>query len=524
MTLSNDLRYVVTVCAADFKDKDQDIGLIFVDRNNVGVPPTVETITNILMHDDLEAIFGSHYWGAALSWVMQSGRGWLQEDTPQHHGVFVSTNNLLFEKAGLVSRREYYLRYGELLTKFSGQDAHDKCILLMKLMGCEKCSIKPYECLQQNVPKAIPIVAIKERQVDPRQLCIPNVSFERVLPGYAAGRIFGERYWEQLDERLMNYDGWRALKFVNWKSVIANYQLISPLSTHPDVPAPTVRSVRRLCHHDFTDIETNRDALSERSRAGAETRKRIRTECSKCYFGWTTNYNKKVVHPCCKWRVRGCEHNAWTEERLVDYTLERFERTLEGTPWDLESMWKVACVCGVFFKKKSEHTGRQRQWVLQRIYQRYGSQTENSIAIVASRTSRDARGPEQYATSPQAVRNFLSKELQAQWDDTPPMNRERFALWLHLAITSTGRSYSYVFNGKDGCGFGSTSPAVGWVSLDTRGYGYGGATRCLWLSREERTRTFTSFKEIFDHYEDLLLFGIAKKEDEVSPSLHPYVR
>lgn len=518
-TSSNSLRYVVTVCAADFQDKEPNIGLLFVDRERLVKAPTEEDIANILTHDDLEAVFGPRYWGAAFCWILQSGRSWVRDEAPRQHGVFVSTNNVLFDKAGLVEHT-YYLRNGELLTKVSTDDAHNKCIRLMKLMGCEKCSLKGYECIQGNIPDAVPVVAIKDRVWgDPNQLRLPIVSFERVLPDHAAGRIFGEDYWDKLDERVIDYDDWKDLKYRNWRSVIAGHQLISPLATNPDAPAPTAKSVRRMCHHDFRDVESARDAISDRSRAAAETRNRIRTECSKCYFGGKTYGHPRKPTPCCRWRVRVCEHGAWTEERLVDYTLEKFARVLEDTPFDLESMWRVAYVSGVFFKKKSEHTGRPRQWVICRITKGYRYSSEGKLEVIASRTARDARGPMVSLTSPQEVRDFLSPEVQELWDNPKPMDREAFAIWLHLAITTCGRSYSYYFSTDKCCGFGSVSPSLGWVGLCSYG-----VKRCLWLSREERETTFSSLQEVFNHYEDLLLFHIREEENETKPHLYAHVR
>jgi len=495
------LRYAVTVCAASPARMSTAIGLIFVDLDNLLKDPTEEDISRILMHDDLLRIFGTAYWGGAVSWCAErsSPYGFQRTRIPDHRGVFVSTNNEKFGKAGLTDA-VYYLRNSTLLVRASTADAFDTCTHLMKIIGCERCTVKPYNCIPDNLPAQVPLTASKDLVENASQLALPHVAshVERVP------RSLFATYWSELDAHIMDYDDWQALKLKHWKANVAGYTVISPQATSALAPAPDVKSVRPLHEHTFRDVEDVRKRLSERAVDGAATRKTIREQCAKCYLG-STSYTKKP-RPCFLWRARYCEHGAWSEERLVDYTLEHFERALAETPFDLESMWRVAWVSGAFFKHTSPHTQRPQEWVISRLQ----TTVQTPVAVVAARTSQEARGETQYLESPADVYAFLDEALQARWDAAPPIDRARFATWVHPAVTREGLSYAL-----GGGMFGSYAPAVGWVCLDR----YSGVEVCWWTSRKIRTVSFQNLKEVYNYYADLPFFGAADVETDRALSL-----
>lgn len=518
----DDLPYVVTVCNVG----NAHIGLLFANRYNLHAPTPEAEISRMMISEDLDQTFGRSFCGVTVSWVPSQRYRWDRSNEQKQYGLLVGTENFFFRKAEELGDAVLYLRHGAVLARLPAQTAYDACIRMVKLMGCARCNVEAHECVPLNMPDALRVVTIKdESYLDPNQLTLPCTTFERTLPDHVSKRVFGDRYWERLSERGLDYDDWKGLGRTNWKTSVAGAQLVSPLATARNTPAPNVPSIRPLIEHDFEGLEERREILSERSRAGATTRSHIRKECTHCYFGWKSSYGRKTIHPCSMWRARDCEHGAWTEERLITYTFERFERALEGTPFTLNALWRVANLAGIKFKKRHAHTRRPREWVLSRIHKPTYLNQGPALHIIVARTSRSARGDTLELDHPQKVREFLSPKLRALWDDMKdlePQDHGHFALWLHLAITSQGQSYNTSYSTESSVGFSQVQPRVGWVSLRPR-YA-SGVERYLWLSRKERSTSFDSFNELQSRYGDLLLFKMRELEDEAVPSLYTYVR
>lgn len=285
---------------------------------------------------------------------------------------------------------------------------------------------------------------------------------------------------------------------------------------------PGTERLRLPSHHQFKSLEANRQAASDRSQAGVETRRTLRTECSQCCLA---SVRGKSITPCAKYRPRHCVHGAWTEKRLVDYTLEHLQRRLDGTCFGFEDLWRVAHVAGMPFKMKNPATGRSVEVTVRRLGETYGGGNTTGAGghpfVLLSRTAKRIEEEEdcrRIIESPYDLRDMLPPNVRRVWDDPGPFDAKLLALWTHVAVTPQSRSYNCV----GGYGYMQYQPATGTVSISG---GYPPRVDLeLWLSRENRYHSFESFDGLLAFYDELPFFNIWEKENDQPRSLNCRVR
>lgn len=525
---SEELRRVVTVCAGawsgrHYDDGDSDtLALLFCDRKR---SLTRAEQMALMFHKDVQDVFGDFYYGVEVEFE-KSGRSWYggsrntePEGRPSMFYI-VGGGQGLYVLQGDDDRPFFLVRDGYIFES-TWQSVHDRCRLMQKFVEDNKgclCTWKGDRCVHTwHTPGAVG----KK----------PNGAQARFDFMDVSVMFRPDDTWVREKTYALDKDEWNDYKVLhrtkNWKSTLGGHVVIPPTAANSDHLKPSAKAIRLPFHCNFSQLEEAQDDFSNRTSAGADTRRTIHKECRHCYFGgeWGpySGSTKKTVHPCNKWTPKYCKHGAWTEERLVKYTLERFEAGLKKrSQFTLKDAWVVAQLAGIPFKIVAGQTKRKREWQICRISEEYQGQADQSVRILVSRTARDARDLTLKFVSMAELKEFLPEFMLEQLKEVSkkPIDREALALWAHASIMSSGRSRNGYFSTDDSCGFTSFQSKVGSVILN-----YRGVRVQLCLSRREDYIDFGSFKELQDYAHDLTLFNITDEEDdERIPMLHHWMR
>jgi hypothetical protein len=474
-------------------------GLLFADRKR-GF--TGEDIVRLMLQEDIRRQMGA----AFLALRIRHGQGrWNYAADPSTNKttdysvmLTASAEEYVVSSSPAGKGNFMYLRVDDVVVATPLDALIDRCWMLNKALGCHTCPMRGAECLWTNLGTELTV--LQQHRPEPSLQLMLQLENTALL-STAMLRDAQSPYRQRLEQNA-------AQGFVDdlkpWKSTLAGFLYIPEGLTSADPLCPGNKGHRSAPEHHFTDLEDARGRLAERSRAAAKTRNFIQQQCKQCYFGGKYS-------ACNQWRPRHCDHGAWTETRLVDYTLEcARQRLLEmKSSFTLNQIWAVAHICGDRFERKDDRTGRIAEFVVQRM-----GEGAAEPCVFVSRTARDARKemPALQFLSLKDLRRFLPESLQQKLDAVSPLakaeHRRQLALWLQLSITSHGRSYSFFFSSKKDCGFAWAQPRVGIVKLH-----FGGVAVELWLAKFEREYDFPSFQKILDHYECLPYFGIAEGED-----------
>jgi hypothetical protein len=474
-------------------------GFLFADRQR-GF--TGEDIVRLMLQDDVRRLLGP----AFLAWRVLHGRSrWCTttaadaEDLRQYSVMLTAEPAEHSVSSSPPGRGNFmYLRVDDAVAAMSLDMLVDRCWMLNKALGCTRCDLRGAECLWSNLP---PELEVLQRYVPtgPQLLmrfdANPRLSTNLLKDAQSP-------YRQQLARVAagLSTDDLRP-----WKSNVGGFLYIPEGVTSDDPLRPGNKGGRPASEHHFASLEEARAELCARNRAAAKTRTFIQRECHNCYFG-----NK--YGPCSRWRPRHCDHGAWTEDKLVDYTLECARRRLLETKshLTLNHIWLVANICGEPFRRRDERTGRDAEFVVQRI-----GEERDEPCIFVSRTARDARrelAPLAFF-SLHDLKRFLPDLPRIKLENLPPLatpaQRRQLALWLQLSVTSHGKRYSFFFSTEKTCGYADAQPRVGVVKLH-----WSGVEVVLWLSKFERTHDFGSFQRVHDHYDELPYFSIADAEDK----------
>ena len=482
-------------------------GLLFVDRVT-GL--TGEDVVTLMLSDELRQRMGPAFLAVRLRhsqprYADASG----PVKAPTQYAVLFTTNAAHHRRAESPAGKGdfVYFRIGDAVVSAPVGTLQDTCWMLNKALGCDGCSLRGAECLWTNLPEQVQVI----RRAPLSNELLPVLRNDNMV-WTGALRDSQSTYRQQL--ALHTNPDVDDLK--SWKSTVGGFLDIPEGLTHEDPLYPGNGRRRHAFDqpgsHYFNDLEDARAKLSERSRASAKTRNFIRLQCKLCYFG-------SKWGPCGKYRARNCNHGSWTETGLVNYTLECARRHLHEskTSLTLNQIWAIAHVCGIPFAHKDDRTGRIAEFVVQRVGGAYSGGTgprEEHPAIFVSRTARDVRRelPALQFLSLNQLKKFLPDVIRQKLEAIPPMataeDRRRLALWLHLSVTSHGKSYSFYFESKHSGGFSWAQPKVGTVQLHL-----GHVTVRLWLAKFERDHDFSTFQKVLDHHERLPYFDIGAAED-----------
>lgn len=520
---SEELRRVVTVCAGAWSGQNYDNGstetlaLLFCDRKR---SLTRAEQMALMFHPDVQKLFNDFYYGVELNY--ESNNRWHNRrganDTDDKPSMFyiVPGGQGLYVLQGDDDKPFFLIRDGYLF-ETTQQDIFDRCYLMQKWArdheGC-RCSWRGDRCV--HTFHTLGAVGKKFNGAQVR------FGFMDQATAFQPGDD-----WVQREIDTFEWDEWHELKKKHWKSTLGGHVIVPPTATDSDHLNPSTKAIRLPFHSNFTNLENVQDDFAARTKEGAETRRTINKECRVCYFGGEygpySGSTTKHVSKCNKWSPKYCKHGAWTEERLVEYTLERFEAALKTrSQFTLKDTWVIAQLAGIPFKLKAAQTGRKREWQICRISEEYQGQGAKAVRILVARTARDARDLTLKFVSMAELKEFLPKFMLEQLEHVSkkPIDREVLAVWAHAAIMSCGRSRNGYFSSTDGCGFTSWQSKVGVVFLAT----YNHVRVQLCLSRREDYIDFRSFEEMHNYVQDLTLFNITNEEDDRIPSLHHWMR
>ena len=481
-------------------------GLLFVDRLQ-GF--TGEDVVNLLLSDEVAKYVGPAYMAVRTRHSAPRYYGGTEGDATEStsYAVLVTTDasQHAIAEAPPGKGEFIYFRVGDAVLAAPLGNIVDCCGMLTKALGCERCPTRGAECLWLNLPEQVQVL----RRLPSTNEVLPILRHEVTA---WTGALKDER--SDYRRQLAAVTDTDIDKLKPWRSTVGGFLYIPEGATHRD-PLYPGNGRRRYAFstprdHHFNDLEDNHARLIERSRAASKTRNFIHQECHQCYFG--SKYGA-----CDKWRARNCGHGAWTEQRLIDYTLESVRHRLLETKstFTLPQLWTIANICGERFSQKDERTGRIAEFVVQRVGESPGNGTSPwRPCVFVSRTARDARRelPALQFFSLKSLRRFLPDVLQQRLDQVPTLvkeNHKQLALWLQLAVTSHGKSYTFLFSTKDSCGYSWAQPRVGTVQMH-----FSGVTVELWLAKFERDHSFSSFQKVLDHHERLPYFDITATETQ----------
>jgi hypothetical protein len=510
-----DYARVVTICAGHTGHNASYIGLLFASQQD----PTVEDLERLMRHQDPFDFFGGFFYGIGMAW--EEG-GWGRGDygTPSPYRSWTRSTPALTEPIRRAlylgtcpdllrtlegDGRMVYVRTPDELVALTLGELFDNCKQMQKFVDCSACKLQGLQCLAHNAPTTPRTMIAK-----------PQLELPYVEGGFPV-RL--QRQLNDLSDHFCDDEDWDALKLKNWNSRFANHLVVPSVATSRNAPAPGVKRVRHPFYHDFAGLKATREALSERSKAGVETRRTKREQCTKCAFGGY-GYGQTPVS-CDAWSPRYCEHGAWSEDQLIDTTLQLYGDWAKQHGVTLRQLWQLFCVAGIEFKHKDPETKRPRAWWLSRPIADLGKPGD-PFGVVFKRTSRCCRthDPEDRKVMSLAeAYKFLTPTLRKIFDDAPPIDRDQLALAAQLSVASHGVGYSFYFSSKDSCGFGYHQPDVSYVQIKPN---WIGVELGLWGKTYERTRRCESFESIYNYFGNLPMFDIHRFSGK--PNLRAWVR
>jgi hypothetical protein len=470
--IESEFKRVVTFCLCEGSTRrDYNIGLLFVDE----VGPTISEIERLMQSPVLQKFFEGPFFGTVVSWNPADWYG---------HGKYSSRPTLTdkkdttrLQRAILVSTAlnhfptpatendgcPIYLYNEGAIYRFTIGDVYDKCLQMQKFISCIDCKSQD-RCIYTNAPM---------------QHCIVEAEQPSLIPTLPEEVYTLER------------NDWDALKLKAWVSTLEGYTVIPSTATASNPIRPDTPALRPFWQHRFNWLDQAREELSSRAEAGVKTRNTIRTQCAVCYFGGKPH---KKVYPCSKWAPRHCEHGMWTEEMLVEKTIDTYAQTLKDTKFTLEDVWRVLFVAGIPFKKD------RCLWVVNRLVRARFSYSvpAGGPGIVLSRVSREARFEEETVFSVDALKTWLPEELRNALDNPKPLDRHLLAVAIQLSLLREGKNYAL-----HGGQYGTYSPNIRHVR-----YEYDQILQGVWGKTFEREHRFHSLNEVYNHYDRLPYFNI----------------
>jgi len=457
----------------------------------------LKEFVRLMASEDLRELFGPRYYGAVvypLGSECESRRWSSVPIDPTNHScprVLVTRGWAEAELLLLTGQhRRFLMRNGDVVGGVDLAEAYDNCRHLMKFDECHECPLRgDGRCLDEHLPAIGKVLSIKKPSTSP-QLTLFDTTPQVFLT--EAMRL------TSLDG--IEYDDWIKLRPQNWVTQLAGYTLIPGVATEDNPLSPSTEGYRSYRKQRFPPaLAVIREELSDRAQNGVKARKTRREQCPKCIFG-------SKYAACKKWAPNRCDHGAWTQEALVSYTLDLAEKRLEGSGFTLEDMWRVAHITGIPFKKQDSNSKRPRLWMVKNIHDGY----KDSLSVQVRRGSRWAADEPQFFNTAEDLYAYLTPELQELWNKTPELNRDDLALWLQLAVTQFGKSYTFQFSSANSCGFMECTPTLASVTLYTH---YARRVRTeLWVNGEVRHHEFGDFEDIYTHFERLPLFSLWAEE------------
>lgn len=479
---------MVTYCRASPSKKT--LGLLFYNDNG----HSEEELQDLVAHDEVRALLGPIFFGTILQWAPSGWHSsryynrdikeWLPAATGHHEEAYYLAPQLWYPPTVLHPVTAPILfRAHDHIGRYDTLAMYNNCMEMQKFIDCRKCEQFGTSCLVTNAPDPLPQRVINNGQ----QLFLPDLT--EIQPD----ELY--KIHEQKDG-FMEIDDWAEEHFRSWKSTIAGYTVIPSVATANDALRPGVEGARPPYKHNFSGLDKVREELSDRSKNGVHTRETRRTQCSKCYFGGT---HGKHVSTCAQWAPRACTHGAWTEEEIVETTIQGMEPKLKESGFDLEMFWRVSLIAGHTFKR-----GRQ-QWMVSRMRHTALGQPPNIPAdrmmIDLVRTARTERGTTQGIMSFDEIYQTLEDVAKERLDRLKDIDRRELALMMQLSVPNAGKGYMCYHDG-----YVYYQPKIAYARLQHNWR----AELGIWGRTFERTVSFNTvdgFARMVDYFGDLPFFS-----------------
>lgn len=487
---------MVTYCRASPSKKT--LGLLF--HNDDG--HSEEELRAIVAHNDVRDLLGPIFFGTILQWgpsnyyrshyYNQRPTEWIPSQTGHREEAYYLAPQLWYPPTVLHPQTAPILfRAHDHIGRYDTMELYTNCMAMQKFIDCSKCEDFGTNCLIVNVPDPLPQTLVCAEH----QLCLPEIT-----------KIQLEELAEvhEQENGFMEIDDWAEKRFRSWKATIAGYTVIPSTATADDALRPGVDGARPPFKHGFGGLERIREELSNRTKNGVHTRETRRTQCSKCYFGGT---HGKHVSTCEKWAPRACTHGAWTEEEIVETTIQGMEPKLKASGFDLETLWRVSLVAGHRFKR-----GRQ-EWMVSRMRHK----ADCGMYIELARTARKQRGELQGIMSFDEIYKTLPDAAKERLDRNKEIDRRELALMVQLSVPNEGKGYCCYHEG-----YIWYQPKIAYARLQHNWK----AELGIWGRTYEREITFRledGFARMVDYFGDLPFFSRLRWGDkEYDDSLSGY--
>lgn len=464
------------------------VALIFVDRDEPS--QAVKDLPRLMQHRYVRDVMEELYVGGSFRWT-PNHRTWLgwggpadyQSDNGSEYGVIISQRLLFLPDSRRICNASVYVMVQGLLHHYTVDELVEPCRQVYRLMRCEKCPEAGEVCLAKRLRVPLP---------------------QPSLPGLGDSHL--DWTSDALQEGLARQQAtWDSLKdyFTPWKDDVEGYVYIPPAlaSGNPSRPGLTVEPPHHL---DFHEIESARDALSARSRAGIETRRVKRQECPKCYFGGT-GYRGSVM-PCSTYRPRNCRHGAWTEEQALRHTTEPFLALLTSTGFQREDFQGILGISGIPFRRPTKEGGYAK-WIVSKLDT--PSPPDKRVRIRLKRVSRDHRHESEDLDDLAALWRVLPSNLRRTFQEArnaPALEPQLLATAIQLTACHTIKPYTCM----RGC-IREAQPDISHIAA--KGWrievGY-------WLTTYWRTMHFTDLLSVFNYFEGLPVFRITHEDEDLS--------
>lgn len=468
-------------------EQNPRVGFAFLDHTE---PLTPRTTSRLMRHDTVREALGAFYVGGLLRYNSQA---YLPSDAPlstleQNNIIVINQVNCGTPGARNENNTRLYVMYHGELLRTETDEVHNACRELHRLMGCDRCPKTLDECMRHNA------------RFEEGQTVLPETGLTP-FKDFLSERFIAERERQQFRwsdvKDLLEERQWRY-----WKTEIEGFTLVPPALLSPDAMRPGRRL--ELPHNlvfSTGDVQANREAMRNRSIGAASTRRIIRTECSKCYFGGGRFRNMET--PCHHTYAKHCNHGAWTKEQVIDETLLAFESHLERSDFTMRNFEQALALGGeIFYMRENENDLRPVKWGVRGFTAESATSSRPRARLTLFRAAREARGEARDYRSVRAFREALPENLRVRFDHAPSLSRETLAIAAQATCARAVKSY------VSGYYFQHCQPAVSDVRVSP--YRTHLVDVGYWMATYERNQTLSSLSDAYHFFDGMPMFSITQ--------------
>ena len=498
---------VFTVCALPLRYNDRYIreekawvALLFVDRTG---KLDYYDLHAIMTDRTVKEVMENFFMGGPIQWDQTDRLGWWSQGEPlpdpmsgsANHGILVSQRPIYMPDCRRNPDLPLWVSVDGVLHKRKVYDIYKSCRRLHRLMGCWRCPDVGEACF------------VAHTQIPWPQIPLPGMGDPYI-------NLNDQKFQYYLQRQQLTWD-WAKDTFKPWKDKIMGFTYIPPqlASATPTRPGEGVNQPYQL---DFNGLEDARKELSDRSKAGIQTRRTKKKECTVCFFGGTGYKNSAL--PCDTYRPRSCKHGAWTTDQVMDATIPPFKAALEEAGYTMRQFEQVLAIAGLPFRLPTE-AGGYAKWIVSRLSfdVKEVNPHKHRVKVLLKRTSRGNRGEWRYLDNIYEMWKLLPADLRRRFDEAPELSQDVLAVAIHMAVCHTVRPYTCM----QGC-IRVVDPDISHVAV--RRYlhqvevGY-------WVATYWREMTFSSIEGIAAYFNGGLPgFSLSRHTEDTGFNFNVYPR